>query len=115
MYECWKRLLHANWRTAATNIACQRQQFLHGNKIATLVASSFCRQLKVNFLVAWNYAYKISVAITLQDQSLENSFDRFAKLSSDVYCTQVVFVDLVWNKLVCNLFAVEQTGSVGLL
>ena len=47
-----ERLLHPDGRTAATDVARQGQQFLHGDEVALLVARHLGGQLQVHFVFA---------------------------------------------------------------
>ena len=68
-----KKFLHPDGRASATDIPCERKQFLDRYKVALLVAAHFGSQLEVHLVLAGNDADEMSGFVTMQDQCLEHT------------------------------------------
>lgn len=113
MDEGGEGLLHADGRASAADVACERQQFLHRDEVATLVARDFGRLLQIHFLVARNDADEVSCLVAFQHQRLEHLVDVLAQLVGDMLRTEVVFIDFVGYQLIMDFLLVQEPARVG--
>ena len=106
-------LLHADGRATATDIAREGQQLLHRDEVAVLVASDFGGLFQIDFLVPRDDAHEVSSFVAFQHQRLEYLIDVLTELVGDMLCAKVVFIHLVRDQLILDLFLVEQSAGVG--
>ena len=95
MDEGGEGLLHADGRATTTDVTRERQQFLHRDEVAALVARDFGGLFQIDFLVAWDDTDEMSRFVPFQHQRLEHLVDVLAQLVGDMLCPEVVFIDFV--------------------
>ena len=108
-------LLHADGRAAATDVAGEGQELLHGDHLALLVARYLGGELEVDGGIAGDDAHEVAGAVALQDEGLEHLGDVFAQRLGYMGCGEVALIYLVGDELVGYLGLVEQAGCIGLL
>ena len=113
MDEGGEGLLHADGRASAADVACERQQFLHRDEVATLVARDFGGLFQVHFLVARDDADEMSCLVAFQHQRLEHLVDVLSQLVGDMLCPEVVLIHLVRNQLILDLLLVQEPARIG--
>ena len=113
MDEGGEGLFHADGRAAAADVACERQQFLHRDEVAALVARDFGGLFQIDFLVAWDDTDEMSRFVPFQHQRLEHLVDVLAQLVGDMLCPEVVFIDFVRYQLILDFLLVQEPARVG--
>ena len=71
VYIGGEMLLHSYGRAAATDIACEGKELLHGYHLALLIARHLGGELEVYGGIAGDDTYEIAGAVALQDEGLE--------------------------------------------
>ena len=99
-------LLETERTATATNVTGQRRQILERNSVNLFVAAHLGGTFQVHFQVARHHAYEVANLVSVNENRLENLVDVFAETVGDMLRTQVVFVNLVGDKLVRNFLAV---------
>ena len=107
VYIGGEMLLHAYGRAAATDIACEGKELLHGNHLTLLVARHLGGKFEVYRRIARNHTHEVPCAVTLQDECLEYLCDILAQRLGHMWGAEVVLVNLVGDEFVGYLCLVE--------
>lgn len=113
MDEGREGFFHADGRAAAADVPREREQFLHRNQVAALVAGDFGCFLQVHFLVARDDTDEMPRFVPFQHQRLEHLVDILAQLVGDMLRPEVVFIHLVRDQLILDFLLVQEPARVG--
>ena len=110
-----EKFLHADGRTPSADIAGERKEVFHRDKVALLVARHLGGHLQIHFVLAGDDAYEIARLLAMKHQGLEHLVDVLAQAFGHMRGAEVVFIHLVWDEFVFHLCFVQQAGGIGLV